>query len=105
MRAKTYKSTNGFTAPQSLSNFGIKVTHGKETKFLGLEEFNFCPILRDYTFEDKYTAFIPCFSIYRGDLYIDLLVLFYSDAPGITLHYATLYGVTEIQKTDIPSIR
>ncbi len=105
MRAKTYKSTNNFTAPQSLSDFGIKVTNGIETKHLGLEEFNFCPILKDFTFEDKHVAFIPCFSINRGDLYIDQLGLFYRDAPGITLHYATLYGVTQIQASEIPAIR
>ena len=105
MKAKTYKSTNGFTAPQSLSDFGIKVSNGKEIKNLGLEEFNFCPILKDFTFQDKHVAFIPCFSINRRDLCIDQLELFYRDAPGITLHYATLYGVTQIQMTDIPSIR
>ena len=105
MKAKTYKSTNGFRAPQSLSDFGIEVSNGEETKHLGLEEFNFCPILQNFTFQDKHVAFIPCFSINRGDLYIDQLELFYRDAPGITLHYATLYAVTQIQMTDIPSIR
>jgi hypothetical protein len=105
MRAKTYKSTNGFTAPQSHSDFGIEVSNGKVTKYLGLEEFNFCPILQNYTFKNKHVAFIPSFSIDREDLYIDQLDLFYRDAPGITLHYATLHGVSQIQAPEIPAIR
>jgi len=105
MRAKTYKSTNGFTAPQSLSDFGIEVSNGKEIKHLGLEEFNFCPILQEYTFNGKNTAFLPCFSIDRAEMQIDKLELFYHYAPLVTFHYATLYGVSQIQTSEIPSIR
>ena len=105
MKAKTYKSINGFISPQSLSTFGIKITNGEETKHLGLEEFNFCAIIQNYSYKGKHVAFIPCFSINREDVFIDQLELFYLEAPGVTLHYATLYGVTQIQKADVPSIR
>ncbi len=37
MKAKTYKSINGFISPQSLSTFGIKITNGEETKHLGID--------------------------------------------------------------------
>lgn len=105
MRAKTYKSTNNFTAPQSLSKFGIPVSNGSQTKHLGLEEFNFCPILTEYNYQNKYVAFIPCFSSDRGGQEIDKLDLFYLDAPGVTLHYATLYEVSQIHYSEISSIR
>lgn len=105
MKAKTYKSTNGFTAPQSHSDFGIEVSNGKVTNHLGLEEFNFCPILQEYYFNGKHVAFIPCFSIDRAGIIIDKLELFYLYAPRITFHYATLYGVTQIQSSEIPAIR
>jgi hypothetical protein len=105
MKAKTYKSTNGFTAPQSLSDFGIEVSNGKETKHLGLEEFNFCPILQEYSFKGKNTAFLPCFSIDRAGMLIEKLELFYLYAPKVTFHYATLYGVTQIQTSEITAIR
>jgi hypothetical protein len=105
MKVKTYKSTNNFTAPQSLSDFGIEVSNGKETKYLGLEEFNFCPILQEYSFNGKHVAFIPCFSIERANITIDKLELFYLYAHGVTFHYATLYGVTQIPYSEIPAIR
>ena len=105
MKAKTYKSINGFISPQSLSSFGIKITNGEETKYLGLEEFNFCAIIQNYSYKGKHVAFIPCFSINREDVFIDQLELFYLEAPGVALHYATLYGVTQIQKAEIPSVR
>jgi hypothetical protein len=105
MKAKTYKSTNGFTAPQSLDKFGIEVSNGKEKKHLGLEEFNFCSILKSYSFNGKHIAFIPCFSINRGAAFIDELDLFFHDGQGVTLHYATLHGVTQIKALEIPAIR
>ncbi len=104
MKAKTYKSTNNFTAPQSLSGFGIKVTNGKHTKYLGHEEFNFCQILNDFSFKHNKVAFVPCFSTSSRNP-IDKLDLFYLDTPGITLHYATLFGVSQIQETDVDALR
>jgi len=105
MIAKTYKSTNNFTSPESLSNFGIPVIDGREIKYLGLEEFNFCPILQNYTFQDKNVAFIPCFSSNRDNIFIEELHLFYLEAPHVTIHYATLFGVSQIHHTDVPTIR
>jgi hypothetical protein len=67
--------------------------------------FNFCPIIQNYSYKGKYVAFIPYFSINREDVFIDQLELFYLEAPGVKLHYATLYVVTQIQKADVPSIR
>jgi hypothetical protein len=104
MKAKTYKSTNGFTAPQSLSTFGIKITNGKAAKYLGLEEFNFCPIVKKYKFEGKNVAFVPCFSTMLRNP-IEKLDLFFLNSPGVTLHYATLYNVSQIQTSNIASIR
>lgn len=95
MKAKTYKSTNNFTAPQSLSDFGIEVTNGNETKHLGLEEFNFCPILKSFKFNKKHVAYIPCFSS-RIQPHVEKLELFYLNSTGVTYHYATMYGVKQI---------
>lgn len=89
MRAKTYRSTNGWIAPQSLSTFGIPVTNGKQTKYLGLEEFNFTKI-----YSKSKLAFIPAFSIERNEV-LDSVKLFYS-IPGATFHYATLENVQQI---------
>jgi hypothetical protein len=105
MRAKTYKSTNGFNSPQSLSKFGIKVSNGIEIKYLGLEEFNFCPILSNFTYNNNHVAFVPCFSLDRSNQVIDKLDLFYSDATGVTLNYATLFEVRQIHYSEIPDIR
>lgn len=105
MRAKTYKSTNNFTAPQSLSHFGIPIAGGNEMKHLGLEEFNFCPILQNYTIQDKHVAFIPCFSINRGNIFIEELSLFFLVNENVTIHYATLFGVSQIAPADVPNIR
>jgi hypothetical protein len=104
MKAKTYKSTNNFTAPQSLSKFGIVVAIENKTKYLGLEEFNFCPIIRNFKFKSKNMAFVPCFSTTNRNP-IDKLDLFYLDAPGVIIHYATLYGVSQVQESDIQAIR
>ncbi|RDB03840.1 hypothetical protein [Runella aurantiaca] len=94
MRAKTYRSTNGWTAPQSLSTFGIPVTNGKKTKYLGLEEFNFTEIYKKHKL-----AFIPAFSIER-DAVIPIVKLFYS-VPGATFHYATLENVRQIPQNPL----
>jgi hypothetical protein len=105
MKAKTYKSTNNFTAPQSLSDFGIEVTNKKDRKYLGLEEFNFCPILQNFTYENgKHVAYVPCFSS-RRQSFLETLDLFYLDTPGITIHYATLYNVTQIQTEKVTTLR
>ena len=39
MKAKTYQSDNNFTAPQSISTFGISIRLRGDLKHLGLEEF------------------------------------------------------------------
>ena len=100
LKAKTYYSTNGWTSPQSLSNFGIPIIGTNEIMYLGLEEFNFTPLL----LKNK-LAFIPAFSKLRTGL-IDELSLFYSNR-GCTFHYATMYKVSQIQSNPqvINSIR
>jgi hypothetical protein len=105
MKAKTYKSTNNFTAPQSLSDFGIAVSNGKETKYLGLEEFNFCQTLLHFKFQKKkHVAYIPCFSS-KFQSNVDKLELFYLESKGVTYHYATIYGVKQIDKNIINLLR
>ena len=104
MKAKTYKCNNNFKAPQSLSKFGIEVTNGKETKYLGLEEFNFCPILKSFKYDKKHVAYIPCFSS-RIQPHVEKLELFYLNSKGVTYHYATMYGVKQIDKNIINLLR
>ena len=104
MKAKTYKSTNNWTAPQSLSKFGIPVINKTELKHLGLEEFNFCKILRDFKFENKHVAYIPGFSTCNRP-FINKLDLFYRNAKGITIHYATLFDVEQLTIKEIPNLR
>lgn len=106
MKAKTYKSTNNFNAPQSLSNFGIEIYNANKRKYLGLEEFNFCPILLDFKFENQHVAYIPCFSSKLRPS-IDQLKLFYRERPGVTIHYATLFNVSQIEqdKSRIQNLR
>ena len=107
MRAKTYKSTNNFTAPQSLSDFGIPVSNGKDRKYIGLEEFNFCDVLRAFLYaqeKKQHVAYVPCFSS-RHQRPCNVLKLFFLDAPGRTIHYATLYNVSPIQDHDIRPLR
>lgn len=104
MKAKTYKSTNNWTAPQSLSKFGIPVINKTELKHLGLEEFNFCKILRDFNFENKHVAYIPSFSTCNRP-FIKKLDLFYHNAKGITIHYATLFDVEQLTIKEIPNLR
>jgi hypothetical protein len=89
-KAKTYYSTNGWTSPQSLSQFGIPIIRKNEIRHLGLEEFNFTPLLK----KNK-LAFIPAFSKIRAEV-IDELFLFYCN-NGCTFHYATMYDVSQIQ--------
>jgi hypothetical protein len=107
MRAKTYKSTNKFIAPQSLSTFGIEITVGKKRKYLGLEEFNFCDIIKDFKFKDNHIAYIPCFQSKRVGVFKEIK-LFYLNKTNETIHYATLYNVKQIDEkksTLIPQIR
>lgn len=95
MKAKTYQSNNNFTAPQSLSTFGIPIRLKRNIKYLGLEEFNFSKKLTEIKFENKNLAYIPCFSeTIRPNL--TQLDLFYSAGNNVTIHYATLYGVQQI---------
>lgn len=95
MRAKTYRSTNNWSAPQSLSTFGIPIGEKRDNKYLGLEEFNFSKKLTGIKFENKNLAYIPCFSEkVRPNL--TQLDLFYSAGNNVTIHYATLYGVQQI---------
>lgn len=104
MKAKTYKSTNNWIAPQSLSTFGIPVTSKNNTLFLGLEEFNFSTILKAFVYEGRKVAYIPAFSTCLRSP-IDKLDLFYHDGNGITLHYATIYEVEQIQPNEVPNLR
>lgn len=78
MKAKTYQSTNDFTAPQSISTFGIPIRVNSDLKYLGLEEFNFCEILRDFKFNNYHLAYIPCYST-CGRPTLDKLHLFFSE--------------------------
>ena len=104
MKAKTYKSTNGWTSPQSLSTFGIPVIKKHELKHLGLEEFNFCKILRDFKFNNYHLAYIPCYSTcLRPNL--DKLDLFFSAGNGVTIHYATLFDVEQLSIEEISELR
>ena len=89
-KAKTYYSSNGFTSPQSLSNFGIPIVQNNEIMYLGLEEFNFTSLL----LKNK-MAYIPAFSKIRTRA-VKELFLFYSN-NGSTFHYATMYNVSQIQ--------
>jgi hypothetical protein len=100
MKAKTYRSTNNWTAPQSLSTFGIPIIGKRNSKFLGLEEFNFSQKVTGIKFENKKLAYIPCFSEkVRPNL--SELELFYSAGNNVTMHYATLYGVQQIENTEV----
>ncbi len=104
MKAKTYKSTNGWTAPQSLSTFGIPVSNKHDIKYLGLEEFNFCKVLADFTFQTKHVAFIPSYSCCPRP-FIEKLNLFHSNGRGLTVHYATLYDVEQLNISEIDALR
>jgi hypothetical protein len=107
MRAKTYKSTNKFIAPQSLSTFGIEIKVGKKRKYLGLEEFNFCDIIKDFKFINNHIAYIPCFQSKRVGVFKEIK-LFYLNKTNETIHYATLYNVKQIDNknsTLVPQIR
>jgi len=104
MKAKTYRSSNNWSAPQSLSSFGIPIGQKRNIKFLGLEEFNFSNKLSEIKFENKSLAYIPCFS-QTNRPYLNHLDLFYSAGNNVTYHYATLYGVQQIDKDIIGEIR
>jgi len=108
LKAKTYKSTNGWTAPQSLSKFGIPISGENQMAYLGLEEFNFCEILLNFTLDDFSYAFIPSHSTCERP-FIEELYLFYSDgfSDGYlqTRHYATLYQVEQLCDSEIKILR
>lgn len=97
-KAKTYYSTNGWTGPESLSDFGIPITCRRENVTLGLEEFNGLQLLR----KNK-LAFIPAFSS-RRNIAVDELKLFYS-VPGQTYHYGTMKNVRQIDVGGIAAVR
>ena len=104
MKAKTYQSDNNFTAPQSISTFGIPIRLRGDLKHLGLEEFNFCKILRDFKFNNYNLAYIPCYSTcLRHNL--DKLDLFFSAGNGVTIHYATLFDVEQLSIEEISELR
>jgi hypothetical protein len=104
MRAKTYRSTNNWTSPQSLSTFGVPIRLKRDIKHLGLEEFNFCDKLNDFNFQNKRLAYVPCFSKCERPN-ISQLDLFFSAGNNVTLHYATLHGVQQISDHQIKEIR
>lgn len=97
-KAKTYYSTNGWTAPQGLSTFGIPIPCNKNKLTLGLEEFNGIRLLRKHKL-----AFVPAYSIERNFV-VDELKLFFS-VPGRTFHYGTMRGVQQIDHTSVPALR
>lgn len=97
-KAKTYRSTNGWTGPESLSDFGIPIICKSKSETLGLEEFNGIKLLRKHKL-----AFIPAFSVARNFV-VDELKLFYS-VPGRTFHYGTMKNVEQIHATDVDAIR
>lgn len=99
MRAKTYQSTNNWRAPQSLSTFGIPIIGNSITKYLGLEEFNFSQKVTGIEFENKKLAYIPSF-IEKVRPYQSELELFYSAGNNVTMHYATLFGVQQIENNE-----
>ncbi len=97
MKAKTYKSSNGWSSPQSLSYFGIPISKEKQKAYLGLEEFNFCAVLSNFTLNEFRYAFIPSYSTCKRP-FIKELKLFYSDGKGKTFHYATLCEVYQLKE-------
>lgn len=103
MKAKTFFSTNNWTAPQSLSSFGIHISNDKSLKILGLEEFNFCDKLKQVSFMDFHLAYIPAFSTCSRQP-IEKLELFASNM-GEVYHYATLQDVVQVNYEDIGEIR
>jgi hypothetical protein len=105
MKAKTYKSANGWSSPQSLSTFGIPISGGNQKAYLGLEEFNFCEVLSNFMLNDFRFAFIPSYSTCKRP-FIQELKLFYSDGKGKTLHYATLSEVYQLfDESEILTLR
>lgn len=104
MRAKTYLSSNNFTAPQNLSTFGIQI--GKTNpKFLGLEEFNFIEIIKEYKYNDLHIAYLPCFQSKRNSEFDYIKLFFYDDDTKQSIHYATIYNVRQITIDNISTIR
>ena len=99
MKAKTYQSTNNWRALQSLSTFGIPIIGNRITKYLGLEEFNFSQKVTEIEFENKKLAYIPGFSE-KVRPYQSELELFYSAGNNVTMHYATLCGVQQIENNE-----
>lgn len=103
--AKTYQSTNGWSAPQSLSTFGIPISNTiQPVKHLGLEEFNFTNILR----KEK-LAYVPHFSSLNAEknnhIIYKIIKLFYFDrVTHCSYHYANLYNVQRIHE-DIQELR
>lgn len=101
-RAKTFKSEHPhfFTKPQGLSGFGIPIPGAPEDFTLGLEEFNFCDILKEFTFEGKHVAYIPPYSCTESQSNIgefDSLELFFHNGINRgTTHYATMHKVSRI---------
>lgn len=104
MKAKTYKSTNHWTAPQSLSTFGIPISNKLHKKYLGLEEFNFCKILEKFRFENKAVAFIPCFNTKVRNPVQKLELFYHVGNGGGIRHYATMFEVEQIDEKDSTQI-
>lgn len=99
MKSKTYYCTNNWSAPQSLSTFGIPIQNDESKKILGLEEFNFSKKVTSIQFENSFLAYIPSFST-KIRPYIDQLDLFCRSGRNETIHYATLLDVRQITRTD-----
>ena len=82
-----------------MSTFGIPIGEKRDIKYLGLEEFNFSKKLTGINFENKKLAYIPCFSE-KVRPQLSEIDLFYSAGNNVTIHYATLYGVEQIENNE-----
>jgi hypothetical protein len=106
-RAKTFKSEHPhfFTKPQGLSGFGIPIPGAPADFTLGLEEFNFCDILKEFTFDGKHVAYIPAYSCENTQanpgIFDSLDLFFHNGNNGGTTHYATMYKVSRIPDNPI----
>ena len=107
MKAKTYKSTNNWTAPQAHDDFGIPIQAAGKYQFLGLEEYNFCKVLQEFRTPKKLrVAYVPCFSVAREGLLYPEIDLYYQEGDGHgTKKYATIYKVSQIPQEDIRELR
>jgi len=94
--AKTYYSTNGWTGPQNLSNFGQEIAPNIT---LGYEEFNFIKPL-----EEKKLLYIPCFSYPRTENLAEVYLFYHVPNKG-PMSYAKVSGLRQLHESEIMEIR